>query len=124
MRIIIDDRLPGLNDVIDACRRNKFAGAKLKEDMTLLCKVAFQNQCKKVYTNPIFLTFHWYEKSKARNKDNIASAIKFILDGMQEAGVIKNDGWAEIDNWKNKFYVDKDNPRVEVFIEEIIVRTE
>ena len=42
--------------------------------------------------------------------------IKVILDGMVEAGVIKNDGWKEVLGFRDSFYVDKDNPRIEVFI--------
>ena len=53
------------------------------------------------------------------DKDNIAGGIKFLLDGLQEAQVIKNDGWKEIGNIFHFFEVDKDNPRIELFLTEV-----
>lgn len=54
-----------------------------------------------------------------RDPDNIAAAVKFIWDGLVEAGVIPNDGWKENGGWSNHFEVDKDNPRIEVVIKEV-----
>ena len=56
----------------------------------------------------VFLNIKWFEKNKRRDPDNIAVSIKFILDAMQKEGVIKNDGWKEVDGWKNTFLVDKE----------------
>lgn len=67
----------------------------------------------------IDLDITWYCKNKRKDKDNIAVGIKFILDGLVEAKVIKNDGWKEINNFKHTFKVDKDNPRIEVKITEV-----
>ena len=46
-------------------------------------------------------------------------ADKVFQDALQKCGVIKNDGWKEIDNFTHDFYVDKKNPRIEIFLEEI-----
>ena len=62
--------------------------------------------------------FSWYEKNQRRDKDNIAFAKKFILDALQEMKILKNDGWAEVAGFEDRFYVDKHNPRVEVEIYE------
>ena len=35
---------------------------------------------------------------------------------MQEAGLIVNDGWKEIDGFEDEFEVDKENARVEIEI--------
>ncbi len=67
----------------------------------------------------IFLDITWYCKNKRRDPDNIASAVKFIWDGLAEAGVIKNDGWKENGVLTNKFEIDKDNPRIEIIITEV-----
>jgi Holliday junction resolvase RusA-like endonuclease len=64
----------------------------------------------------VYLKIDWYCKNKRKDTDNIAVGKKFILDGMVEAGVIKNDGWKEVLGFRDSFYVDKDNPRIEVFI--------
>ena len=57
-------------------------------------------------------------QNKRKDKDNIAFAKKFILDGMIQAKLIQNDGWKEISGFTDEFHVDKNNPRVEVTIYE------
>ena len=60
----------------------------------------------------------WIEPSRRRDKDNVAFAKKFIQDALVEGGVLRNDGWAEIEHFTDDFAVDPKNPRVEVTIEE------
>ncbi|NFP92392.1 RusA family crossover junction endodeoxyribonuclease [Clostridium sporogenes] len=67
----------------------------------------------------IDLDITWYCKNKKKDKDNIAAGIKFILDGLVKAGIIKNDGWKEINNFTHKFEVDKNNPRIEIILKEV-----
>ena len=52
-------------------------------------------------------------------KDNIAFAKKFIQDALVETGVLRNDGWSEIEGFTDNFALDPKNPRVEVTIEEM-----
>lgn len=61
----------------------------------------------------------WYMQNRRRNKDNIMAGQKFIFDGLQQAGVITNDGWKQLNNVTHKFAVDKKRPRVEVEILEL-----
>lgn len=65
----------------------------------------------------IGLCFRWFEKNRQRDKDNIAFAKKFILDALQTAKILVNDGWSQIRYFHDEFEVDKDNPRVEITIE-------
>lgn len=46
----------------------------------------------------------------------MAFAKKAILDGMQKAGIIQNDGWNEIRGFIDDFEIDKDYPRIEIEI--------
>jgi hypothetical protein len=48
--------------------------------------------------------------------DNIAAGKKFLLDGLQAAGVISGDGWKQIASLEDRFVVDKENPGVEVLL--------
>ena len=41
---------------------------------------------------------------------------KYILDAMIETGLIKNDGWKNVEGFKDRFEIDKDKPRVEVLV--------
>jgi Holliday junction resolvase RusA-like endonuclease len=58
----------------------------------------------------------WFEKDKRRDPDNIRVGIKYILDGLVEAGVLPTDGWKYITGLEDRFYVDKERPRVEIEI--------
>lgn len=114
MKLKINGELMDYNKLINVTRANKYGGAGLKKAETE--KVVWA--CKANKIKPIEglhdYEINWYCKDKRKDKDNISSAVKFILDGLQEAGVIKNDGWKEIGNIYHNFYVDKDNPRIEV----------
>ncbi len=71
-------------------------------------------------TNPVRMTYRWYEKDRRRDLDNVSSfGRKVIQDALVDTGVIQNDGWKEITGFSDEFYVDKKNPRIEVEIEVI-----
>ncbi|MNC77913.1 Endodeoxyribonuclease RusA [compost metagenome] len=61
----------------------------------------------------------WYCDTMRQDKDNISAGVKFILDGLQAAGVIKNDGWKQIGRIEHDFAIDRENPRVEVDVIEV-----
>jgi len=118
MIITIPGRLPGLNEVNNTNRGNKYAGNKLKKDTDTYIQLYIKSQCKEKYER-ISITFKWYEPNKKRDFDNICSAKKFILDALVKTGVIPNDGWKQIEPiFTDEFYHDKINPRVEVYINE------
>lgn len=80
---MINAKLPSLNEYINACRRNKYQGAKFKRDVEEVigwaiieakAKKMLQPTCK-----PCKVAFEWHEKTRRRDCDNIASAKKFIL---------------------------------------------
>lgn len=70
----------------------------------------------KALDQPLHFHFTWYCPNKRKDPDNISFAKKFILDGLQVAGVIENDGWKQIAGFSDAFYLDKQNPRVELTI--------
>ena len=118
MKLIIPGELTDLNTYIAAERANRYAGAKIKaketDDITLLAK-----QLKTEIRTPVRINYKWYCKDKRKDKDNVAFAKKFIQDGLVAAGVLKNDGWSDIEGFTDEFYIDKQNPRVEVEITEV-----
>ena len=65
---------------------------------------------------PCELLFVWYNKDKRIDADNQSFAQKFILDGMQKAGLIANDNQKNIIGLHHQFRVDKSCPRVEITI--------
>lgn len=115
-KIIIPGELPGMNEIIAAAKSHYHRYNEMKQVNTnLVTWVAKKVPRKK----RVFLDITWYCKNRKRDPDNIAAAVKFIWDGLVEAGVIENDGWKENAGWSNRFKVDKDNPRVEVRIKEV-----
>lgn len=90
-QVDIPIRLPGLNDVIGANRKNCYAGAKLKREtdaaLGLFIKAAHLQPVKQLCIVHMVFT----EPNKRRDVDNVESAKKFILDALVHSGVIEND---------------------------------
>lgn len=118
--LIIKGCLPTANEQIKADRNPKYsAGSILKREATQLVALYAKSQLQGNYER-IKLNITYYCINKKKDPDNIAFAKKYILDGLQEAGVIKNDGWSEISSWEESFKVDKKDPRIEVVITEVL----
>ena len=114
----IQGTMPGLNDYSGAERKHRQIAAAMKRDETARVAWAAKVQLP-VFTRMIRLTIVYREKNRKRDKDNIAFAKKFILDGLKDAGRIPNDGWAWIDGWSEEFVVDARDPGITVIINEV-----
>lgn len=113
-------RLSGLNEYTRACRTNRYAGAKLKENNEGWVGIAIMQELRGVeFNDKVKVTYKWYEENKKRDLDNIAFAKKFIQDALVTSGVLKGDGWRYITGFTDEFYIDKENPRIEVTISEV-----
>lgn len=114
----IPGSMPGMNDYSSAERANKHQGASVKAHWTAvaaLCAREIPPIGKD--TLPVKMRYRWFETSKRRDLDNISSfGRKVIQDGLVKAGVLENDGWKQIAGFTDEFYVDRDNPRIEVEI--------
>lgn len=121
MKLTIWGTLPGLNDFIDANRRNYHAGAKMKKEAQYIVEVCARKTLKRwKATGPVFMHYVWFEPNKKRDKDNISGGgRKIIQDALVSAGYLKNDGWHDIIGFSDEFAVDKKEPRIEVTIEEV-----
>ena len=119
MKVIIKGELTDFNTYSDAERTHRQKAARIKKNETYRVAVAFLPHRLDKPQLPINLKIKWVCKNRRKDKDNISFAKKFIFDGMQQAGYIKNDGWGEIGAWSEEFLVDKDRPRVEIEIEEM-----
>ena len=113
---IIQTKLPTLNEYIKVERTNRYAAAtlKLKYTNTLAKELKGLELPKNTKFN---ITLVWYVKDNRKDHDNIAFGIKFILDGMVKAGVLKNDNPRYIGNITHQFKIDKDE-RVVMILEE------
>lgn len=116
--LTIPGRFPALNDITDAARENRFKAAAMKKEYTEL--VAWYAKAARIpHMEQIDVSVTWYEPNRKRDKDNIHAGIKFILDGLVQAGVLDNDGWKQIGDISHRVCLDKENPRIEVKMEEV-----
>lgn len=119
--LTIPGKLDGLNDYIAAERTNRHKGAKMKADNGNIVAVAIRQCLRGVrIEKPVSMEYLWVEPNKRRDKDNISSfGRKVIQDALVDAGVLKDDGWKYVDGFFDRFEVDKTNPRIEVLIKEV-----
>ena len=119
MKFEIPGRLPGLNEIIDAAKQGKGRYqpyALMKEEYTTM--VAWLAKKLPKY-NRVDITITWYEPNNKRDIDNIAGGgTKMILDGLVRAGTIPDDSQKYVNSITHHFKVDRENPRIEVELEE------
>lgn len=127
-RFTVKQTLPSLNEYLAAERINigsrkgiNTKGNKMKHDWQQLIIYAIRSQLKGVHiTKPIMMRYCFYEPNRKRDLDNVLSvASKFIQDSMVLAGLIPDDSQKYIQYIEAVATVDKENPRIEVLIEEI-----
>lgn len=119
--LVIPGTLNNLNDYIDAERSNRYQGAKMKADNEKYVVVAIRQCLKGVrIEKPVEMNYTWYEPNKRRDKDNVSSfGRKIIQDALVNAAVLKGDGWKYIVGFSDRFEVDCKKPRIEVLIREV-----
>lgn len=117
VKFTIRGKLPGLNDYITAERTNKYAGAKMKKEWEAIVMHEARALRGVQFEKPVHMLYQWYEPNKRRDKDNISSfGRKVIQDALVKGGWLANDGWKNIEDFEDRFFVDRKNPRIEVEI--------
>lgn len=116
----IPGKLSSLNEYISRCRQSPIAGAALKRKEQDRVVKAITDAGIKPMKTPVDVLIEWFEPNMRRDKDNVRSGIKYILDGLVEAGIIANDGWKHINTITDAYYVNKSDPRVRVTIRECL----
>lgn len=120
MKLVINGRLPGLNELIAAERTNRYKAAKLKREAEALVLWSAKASLRGKVTTPVIMHYLWIEPNMKRDKDNISSfGRKVIQDALVKGGYLPGDGWNYISGFTDTFSVDKKNPRIEVVFEEV-----
>lgn len=121
------NKLPSLNDYIRAERerigaRGKFLtkGAVMKREWQQYISIFIRKDLRGVkIEKPVIIHYHYYEENRKRDIGNIhAPAQKFVEDALQDCGVIANDNQKYVVGFTASFDIDKQNPRVEIELEE------
>lgn len=84
------ERFPTLNEYIDCERGSTIAAAAMKKKCTEQVKEQCVSQQIQPVNGKVDLLFEWHSSTR-HDPDNVAFAKKFILDGLQLAGVLEND---------------------------------
>jgi Holliday junction resolvase RusA-like endonuclease len=120
--MIFRSDLVDLNTYINAERRNRFLGAKIKktctDDIYYEC-LSEENSNQQPIKTPVVIHFRWYTKNLKKDADNVSFSKKFVLDGLVKAGILPDDTRRWIGGFTDQFYVDKDNPRLEIDLDEL-----
>jgi len=115
--IIKNKKLMDLNTYIKAERTNRYKAAAIKKEWTTA--VTWEAKVKKLKAMqlPVSVCITFYLKDKRRDKDNLLINTKWLLDGLAQAGVIKNDGWDAISGIYFDWYISKEE-RMHIIIDE------
>lgn len=110
--------LPTLNELIDASKGNRYSGTRMKKQATDDCTWPAKSLPR---MDAVKVKATFYRPTKNYDPDNIVTAgIKVVIDGLQAAGVLENDGWKQIKPpFELGWGLDKNNPRVEVELTEV-----
>ena len=120
MTLVIKGRLPGLNEYIDACRRDPRAGNRMKREAEEIVIWSAKASLRGKIPTPCIMHYAWYEPNQKRDLDNICGfGHKVIQDALVKAKYMPGDGWAHIRGIRDDFQVDRKNPRIEVTFEEV-----
>lgn len=120
-KLVIPLTFPGLNDYINAERTHRQKAAKMKKEYQDAVMLCIRSQRLPAFDGPVYIYYTWVEKDRRRDKDNIAAfGRKVIQDALVKAGVLKNDGWANIAGFSDAFAIDKETPRVEVILVDML----
>jgi len=120
----------GLNAVLSGFKydfRSKryFNNEKRDNDYICIDSIRRSDIRKVKLKKPIVIHYHIFWKDKRSDRMNIASAFdKSFQDALQKTGVLENDSWKHVINATFDFDVDRENPRVEIVIEELNEGTE
>ena len=104
--IEIPFKMPSCNEYINACRYNRYKGAKMKRDIQ--DKIAYYLIKLPKFNRPVKIDFQWYEGNKRRDLDGICFAKKFILDTLVELNKLDNDNRKNVCGFTDSFYYGKE----------------
>ena len=100
-QVEIPYKFPSLNEYVNECRKNKFAGAKMKKQIQE--DISWFITRLPVFDNPVIINFTWVEGNKRRDLDNIAFAKKFILDTLVDWGKLRDDNRKIVTAFRDNF---------------------
>jgi hypothetical protein len=118
----VQGEVPSRNESELAARGNRFGAGALKKKHTNRVAMTCL-RCKDVGWVPmdryrVLVEFRC--KDKRKDPDNLLGGLKYILDGLVLAEVVRGDRWANVVEIRPSWVVDKEAPGVQVVLEEVL----
>lgn len=119
LKLVYKGRLPAMNEIIGANRRNFYIGNKLKQktQRDIISQLLLQKRGTE-FQEKVNMRIWFYEPNQRRDEDNVKSGLKFLLDALQELKILKNDSRRYLHIVSDEVFVDRENPRIEIELEE------
>lgn len=129
-KVVFNRELPDLNDVLEAAHRiyhyrgsaRAYGDAALKRREQAKLESDIRKQLGGVrIKHPVTLDYFIYEGTYKRDWDNVLSVVtKYVQDALVRTGVLQNDNQRWVKGFTQRFGVDRERPRIELTITEII----
>jgi hypothetical protein len=118
-RVFIPGPLPGMNEILAAAksgngRRNGYG--RLKATWNAVVATHARRALAPGVFERVRLHCMWIEKDRRRDPDNVTAAVKFILDGLVDAGILRGDGWSCVVGIEHDWAVGGDRSAPGVFV--------
>lgn len=109
-------RLDGMNDTMALPKSRYKQHHRRKMIKYLICQWIVARRVPE-FKVPVMIHINWIERDRRRDRDNIRSGAKFILDALVKTRRIVNDSQRWVTELTDSYGIDKINPRIEVTIE-------
>lgn len=115
---------PCMNDYVHACRHSKYAGGKMekkwREWVEAKAREAARAQGWEAPDGKVRLSMTWREARANRDQDGIRWFEKPLLDGLKDAGVIRDDSQRCVDGMsRHELAFSRSDPGVTVRVEAV-----
>lgn len=97
-------KFDSLNVVFNNMKYNKFMAQSMVRRNQKLARTQLDGI--EPLPEPADYEFTWHTSNRRQDPDNIASAVKYILDAFQQVKLIHNDNWAAVHSLKHNFVCD------------------
>ena len=119
----IPGTLPALNELISSAKTH-WGKYKAERDGAM-AKARLIIRAAKLKPFPaktkVWITTTFYAPNQRKDPSNISAGYhKIVEDALQEEGILANDGYKNVAGYAERFFVDRDNPRIDVELTEVI----
>lgn len=116
LRTVDKRKFPCWNDAIKESRSHWSGANKMESGLRDYFRHLANSGKMRKHTGRVRFMILFFEPDKRRDPDGIEYFKKPFLDGLRDAAVIQNDAIKDVAGFITEFYVDRQYPRIEVYI--------